>query len=61
MRTARAAPTPRAPPDGDLPVRDDLGRPVPICAAEVAVIETYLGDVLEELFAESGNTTRRPT
>jgi hypothetical protein len=42
-------------------VRDDLGRPVPICAAEVAVIETYLGDVLEELFAEPGNTTRRPT
>jgi hypothetical protein len=61
MRTARAAPMPRAPPDGDLPVRDDLGRPVPICAAEVAVIETYLGDVLEELFAEPGNTTRRST
>jgi hypothetical protein len=34
-------------------VRDNLGQPVPICAAEVAVIETHLGDVLEELFTSS--------
>jgi hypothetical protein len=34
-------------------VRDNLGHPVPICAAEVNVIETYLGDALEELFASS--------
>lgn len=40
-------------PDGDLVVRDNLGQPVPICAAEVAVVETYLGDALEELFASS--------
>jgi|KBSSwiStaDraftv2_1062776.scaffolds.fasta_scaffold56137_2 hypothetical protein len=48
-----AAPPPRRLPDGDLVVRDNLGQPVPICAAEVAVIETYLGDALEELFASS--------
>jgi hypothetical protein len=32
-------------------VLDNLGQPVPVCAAEVDVIETYLGDVLDELFA----------
>jgi hypothetical protein len=52
-----AAPTPTRSPDGDLVVRDNLGQPVPICAAEVAAIETYLGDALEELFASSrGNS-----
>ena len=40
-------------PDGDPLVRDNLGHLVPICAAEVVVIETYLGDALEELFASS--------
>jgi hypothetical protein len=49
----RAAPTRRALPDGDPVVRDNLGQPVPICAAEVNVVETYLGDALEELFASS--------
>jgi len=34
-------------------VRDNLGQPIPICAAEVTVIETYLGDALGELFASS--------
>jgi hypothetical protein len=49
----RAAPTGRVSPDGDPLVRDNLGQPVSVCAAEVAVIETYLGDALEELFASS--------
>ena len=49
----RAAPTRRASPDGDPLVRDNLGQPVPICTAEVNVIETYLGKALEELFASS--------
>ena len=40
-------------PYGDSLALDDLGQPVPICIAEVNVIETYLGDVLEELFASS--------
>jgi hypothetical protein len=34
-------------------VRDDLGQPVPVCATELDVIETYLGDILDELFASS--------
>jgi hypothetical protein len=51
--TGCAAPTPTRSPDGDLVVRDNLGQPVPVCAAEVAVIETYLGDALEELLASS--------
>jgi hypothetical protein len=45
-------------PDGDPVVRDNLGQPVPICGAEVAVIETYLGDTLEELFASSKASAR---
>lgn len=51
----RTTPAPNASPDGagDLLVLDNLVQPVPICAAEVNVIETYLGDVLEELFALS--------
>ncbi len=49
----RAAPPRRAPPDGDPLVRDNLGQPIPICAAEVTVIETYLGNALGELFASS--------
>ena len=49
----RAAPPRRASPDGDPLVGDNLGQPVPICAAEVNVIETYLGDALDELFASS--------
>jgi hypothetical protein len=34
-------------------VRDNLGHPVPVCAAEVDAIETYLGTILDELFASS--------
>jgi hypothetical protein len=49
----RAAPPRRVSPDGDPLVRDNLGHLVPICAAEVVVIETYLGDALEELFASA--------
>jgi len=37
--------------DGDLVVLDNLGQPVPVCAAEVDAIETRLGEVLDELFA----------
>ena len=34
-------------------VRDNLGDPVPITAAEVHAIETYLGQVLRDLFAST--------
>jgi hypothetical protein len=34
---------------GDPVVRDDLGEPIPVTAAEVDVIETYLGPLLDEL------------
>jgi hypothetical protein len=44
-------PTPGAPAlsGGDPVVRDDLGEPIPVAAAEVDVIETYLGPLLDEL------------
>lgn len=48
----RAAPVRNAS-NGDLVVLDNLGQPVPVFTAEVDVIETYLGDVLEEVFASS--------
>jgi hypothetical protein len=34
---------------GDPVVRDNLGEPIPVTAAEVDVIETYLGALLDEL------------
>ena len=34
-------------------VRDDLGQPVPVCAAEVNVIEVYLGHLLSDVFEPS--------
>ena len=47
----RAAPTSDG--SSDPVVLDNLGQPVPVCAAEVNVLETYLGGVLEELFPSS--------
>ena len=38
---------------GDIIVRDDLGPQIPICAAELEVIETYLGHLLDDLLASS--------
>jgi hypothetical protein len=49
----RAAPASDVSSNGDPVVLDNLGQPVPVCAAELNVIETYLGDVLEELLASS--------
>jgi hypothetical protein len=45
------SPAPGAPalPGGDPVVRDNLGEPIPVTAAEVDVIETYLGPLLDEL------------
>ena len=53
ITAGRAAPAPNASPDGDPAVLDNLGQPVPVCAAEVNVIEAYLGDVLEQLLTSS--------
>ena len=53
VTAGRAASAPNASPDGDRVVLDNLGQPVPVCAGELNVIETYLGDALEELFASS--------
>jgi hypothetical protein len=38
-------------PSADPIVRDNLGHPVPLCAAELDVIETYLGQALRHLLA----------
>jgi hypothetical protein len=53
ITAGRAAPAPNASPDGDPAVLDNLGQSVPVCAAEVNVIEAYLGDVLEQLLTSS--------
>jgi hypothetical protein len=39
--------------DGDLVVRDNLGHPVPISAAELDAIETYLDPVLRDLLVHA--------
>lgn len=44
-----------APRPADPIVCDDLGRQVPICAAELDVIETYLDHVLREVLATPGS------
>ena len=48
---ASISPAPGAPAlsSGDPIVRDNLGEPIPVTAAEVDVIETYLGSLLDEL------------
>jgi hypothetical protein len=45
------SPAPGAPAlsGGDPVVRDNLGEPIPVTAAEVDVIETYFGSLLDEL------------
>ena len=40
-------------PAADPIVRDDLGNQVPVSAAELDVIETYLDQMLRELLASS--------
>jgi hypothetical protein len=44
---------------GDPGVRDDLGEPIPVTAAEVDVIETYLGSLLDELLGSRAGSESR--
>lgn len=46
-------------PASDIIVSDDLGPQIPISAAELEVIETYLGHLLDDLLASS--TTKPPS
>lgn len=52
-KAGRAAPVRNASSDGDFVVLDNLGQPVPVCTAEVDVIETYLGGALDEVLGSS--------
>lgn len=36
----------------DVRVEDDLPRPVPVSRAEIEVLETYLGAMLDDLMRE---------
>jgi hypothetical protein len=55
------SPAPGAPAlsGGDPVVRDDLGEPIPVIAAEVDVIETYLGPLLDELLGSHPGSESR--
>jgi hypothetical protein len=44
---------------GDPVVRDNLGEPIPVTAAEVDVIETYLGSLLDELLGSRPGSESR--
>ena len=44
---------------GDPVVRDNLGEPIPVTAAEVDVIETYLGPLLDELLGSRSDSKSR--
>ncbi len=50
----------RTKPTAELVVLDNLGDPVPICEAELAVLETYLDDVLRDVLG-SADTATKPT
>jgi hypothetical protein len=53
VKSARRGPVAGALPSADPVVRDNLGHHVPVCAAELDVIETYLDHVLRDLLASS--------
>jgi hypothetical protein len=45
---------------GDPVVRDNLGEPIPVTSAEVDVIETYLGRLLDDLLgSRPGSESRK--
>jgi hypothetical protein len=44
---------------GDPVVRDNLGEPIPVAAAEVDVIDTYLGPLLDELLGSRPGSESR--
>jgi len=52
-KSARQATAVGALPTANPVVRDNLGRQVPVCAAELDVIETYLDQVLRDLLVSS--------
>jgi hypothetical protein len=43
-------------PQADPVVRDNLGHPVPVCAVELDVIETYLDQALRDLLGSPTTT-----
>jgi hypothetical protein len=55
------SPAPGAPAlsGGDPVVCDNLGEPIPVTAAEVDVIETYLGPLLDELLGSGGSDSQQ--
>jgi hypothetical protein len=57
--STRPAPGAPASSGGDPVVRDNLGEPIPVAAAEVDVIETYLGPLLDELLGSRPGSESR--
>jgi hypothetical protein len=57
----RPAPAAQALSGEDPVVRDNLGEPIAVAAAEVAVIETYLGPLLDELLGSPAGSDSRKT
>jgi hypothetical protein len=55
----RQAPGAPAVSGGDPIVRDNLGEPIPVAAAEVDVIETYLAPLLDELLGSGGSDSQQ--
>jgi hypothetical protein len=55
----RPAPGAPAVSSGEPIVRDNLGEPIPVAAAEVDVIETYLAPLLDELLGLGGSDSQQ--
>jgi hypothetical protein len=58
IKTHHTTPAPKPSRNGDPVVVHYLGRPIPITAAELSVVATYLGDVLEEILGTKSRWDR---
>jgi hypothetical protein len=58
IKAHHKAQAPKASRDTDPEVIHYLGRPIPITAAELSVVATYLGDVLEEILGPKSRGAR---
>jgi hypothetical protein len=58
IKAHHRTPAPKASRDSDPVVVQYPGRPIPITAAELSVVATYLGDVLEEILGPKSRGDR---
>jgi hypothetical protein len=58
IKAHHKTPAPKASRNSDLAVVHYLGHPIPITAAELSVVATYLADVLDEILGPKSRVDR---